>query len=78
MRSFSFASVGEGSFESGEFCGLGVANIFHMPQVPPQVGIGFFFSRYRGRLNIGVSFRKGLVDDAGCRRIVAKLQDSYA
>lgn len=73
--SFSFASVGAGFFEEGRFCGLEVNNVFHMPQVPPQVGIGFFFNQYRGRINIGVSFREGLVDDAGRRKILSTLQE---
>ena len=73
--SFSFASVGTGFFEQGRFCGLGVSNVFHMPQVPPQVGIGFFFNQYRGRINIGVSFREGLVDAAGQRKILSILRE---
>ncbi len=73
--SFSFASVGTGFFEEGRFCGLGVSNVFHMPQVPPQVGIGFFFNQYRGRINIGVSFREGLVDAAGQRKILSTLRE---
>jgi hypothetical protein len=73
--SFSFASVGKGFFEGGSFCGLGVDNVFHMPHVPPQAGIGFFFNQYRGRINIGVSFSAGLVDEAGCRKILSTLRE---
>lgn len=61
--SFSFASVGESLFEGESFCGLEVGNLYHMPLVPPQVGLGFFFSRINGQLNLGISWREGLLDD---------------
>lgn len=55
--SFSFAYVGDSAFKSDHFSGAKVTNLHHMPHIPPLVGIGFFFSQYRNKLNIGVSFR---------------------
>ncbi|MDF7823377.1 hypothetical protein P4B35_05085 [Pontiellaceae bacterium B12227] len=57
--SFSVGIVGSSLFEGGAFGGLGIKNLFHLPLIPPQVGIGFFFSQINGRLNMGVSWREG-------------------
>jgi hypothetical protein len=60
--SFSFASVGGSSLEKSRVLGAEIENLYHMPLIPPQVGVGFFFNQFRGRVNMGVSFREGLLD----------------
>lgn len=62
--SFSFASVGKSLLEGERILGSEIVNLFHMPLVPPQTGIGFFFNQFGGRLNITVSHRDGLLDEA--------------
>lgn len=74
--SFSFASLGAGFFEQSRFMGLVVKNVFHMPQVPPQTGLGFFFNQFQGRINVGVSFREGLLDADARKQLAAKLKDA--
>ena len=76
--SFSFASLGPGPFDAeGSFCGIGVENLRHMPQIPPQSGLGFFFNRYRNRINLGVSYRRGLLDSAARRRMERALRSCW-
>ncbi len=73
--SFSFASVGAGFFEEGQFMGAGIVNIFHMPQVPPQTGLGFVFNQFQGRINVGVSFRENLLDSDARAKLSEQLKE---
>jgi len=59
--SFSFGSVGRSLFEGETFGGLEIKNLYHMPLIPPQVGLGFFFSQINGRLSMGISWRDGVL-----------------
>jgi len=59
--SFSFASVGKSLFKEQTLFNLKINNVYHFPLIPPHVGIGFFFTSFRGKINMGVSFRKGIL-----------------
>lgn len=61
--SFSFASVGESLLERQTLFNLKINNLYHFPLIPPHVGIGFFFTQFNGRINMGVSFREGMLSD---------------
>ena len=61
--SFSFASVGESPLEDQTLFDLEISNLYHFPLIPPHVGVGFFFTQFNGRVNMGVSFREGMLDD---------------
>ncbi|MCF7848315.1 MAG: hypothetical protein K9M45_05645 [Kiritimatiellales bacterium] len=75
--SFSFASVGGSLFEQDKFWGIEIENLFHMPQIPPQTGIGFFFNQFHGRINIGISFREGLIDATDKAEILNMLAELH-
>jgi len=61
--SFSFASVGESLLEHQTVFNLKINNLYHFPLIPPHVGVGFFFTQFSGRINMGVSFREGVLSD---------------
>ena len=61
--SFSFASVGESLLDGQMLFDLKINNLHHFPLIPPHVGIGFFFTQFNGRINMGVSFREGMLSD---------------
>ncbi len=63
LASFSFASVGESLLESQTVFDLKINNLYHFPLIPPHVGLGFFFTQFDGRINMGVSFREGMLSD---------------
>jgi hypothetical protein len=73
LGSFAFSLTGSNIIGEQSFHGVSIRNIFHMPHVPPQVGMGFFFSRYRNRMNICVSYRRPLIDVDERRMIVDEL-----
>ena len=50
MPTFVFAFLGESAYQSDEFAGLEVLNMFHLPRIPPSPGLGIFFSQYRKKL----------------------------
>jgi len=61
QASFSFASLGESLLEEQMLFDVKISNVSHFPLIPPHVGIGFFFTSFEGKINIGISFRKGLL-----------------
>lgn len=63
MASFAFAHLGESGYNTPEFMGSKVNNLFHMPRVPLPPGIGFFCNRFHGRLNVVMATLDGLLTD---------------
>jgi hypothetical protein len=63
FASFSFSYIGKCSFQSPEFMGARIDNVFHMPRVPVPPGIGIFFNSFNGQLNAVISWLDGLVTD---------------
>jgi len=62
--SLAFSYNGDGVYAEKEFFGHKVLNLMHLPRVPVPPGLGIFFTRFGGRLNLVVSYLDGLVDDA--------------
>ena len=54
----AFSYLGESAYPQKSFCNQPVINIFHLPIVPPQPGVGVFFTQYQGRLNVTVTAGK--------------------
>jgi hypothetical protein len=63
FASFSFSYIGKCSYQSLEFMGAKIDNLFHMPRVPVPPGIGIFFNSFNGQLNAVISWLDGLVTD---------------
>lgn len=63
MATFAFSHLGKSSYNSNEFMGSAVENIFHMPRVPVPPGLGFFSNLYNNRLNLVISCLDGLLAD---------------
>jgi hypothetical protein len=60
LGSFSFALLGE-SYRADSFMGVPVEQLYHMPRVPAPPGIGIYFTRHQGRLNLVVSYLDGML-----------------
>ncbi len=65
--SFSFASLGESAYQQANFMGAEVERLFHMPRMPLLPGLGIFFSEYKKKLSVTLSFLDQLIseDEAG-------------
>ena len=79
MASFVFANVGDGA-PTNDILGVEVESIRHMPRIPTPPGLGVFFGRSGGRLNLSIT-----CDDANLpselgekllREVVAKLTNT--
>ncbi|MCP4105406.1 MAG: hypothetical protein GY749_07705 [Desulfobacteraceae bacterium] len=53
--SFSFSYISEQAFHLNQVQGHEVVNLFHMPLVPVNPGIGVFFTRFNKKLNMIIS-----------------------
>ncbi len=65
--SFSFAALGESAYRDEFLMRARIENMIHLPRVPARPGAGFFFSRYRGRLNLVFSYIDSLVTEEEAR-----------
>lgn len=74
LASFCFASVGEAAYDSQEFMGLDVRNMFHMPRLPVPPGLGVFLSQFRGRLNVVLSYLEGILTEEEADSVAAGLR----
>jgi hypothetical protein len=63
IATFAFSHLGRSSYESDDFMGVRVNNLFHMPRVPAPPGLGFFSNYYNKKLNIVISCLDGLLGD---------------
>ena len=64
LGSYCFSYVGDSAYTASEFMGAEVRNLYHMPRVPVPPGVGFFFSRFHGKLNAVFSYPAGALSDA--------------
>lgn len=71
--SFMFSHLPGTVLETPEFLGNGVVNLFHMPLMPPEPGVGFFFNQFHGRMNCVISCREGALEENDLNRIVLLL-----
>lgn len=56
FSSYSFSYIAEAGYKSDTFIGLKVKNIMHMPRVPTPPGLGIFFTRFNGKLNLVIAY----------------------
>ena len=63
MPTFVFGFLGESAYQSDEFAGLGVLNMYHFPRIPPSPGLGIFFSQYHKRLTMTLSYIEDTVGE---------------
>jgi hypothetical protein len=70
MPTFVFAFLGESAYQSDEFAGLEVLNMFHLPRIPPLPGLGIFFSQYRKRLTMTLSYIEDIVSEAEAEDLI--------
>jgi hypothetical protein len=77
IATFAFSHLGRSSYQSGEFMGSPVENIWHMPRVPAQPGLGFFSSLYDGRLSLTISWLDGLLADEEIGRLEAGIRRGF-
>jgi hypothetical protein len=61
--SFGFSHVGESAYESSEFMGREVRNLFHMPRVTVPPAIGAFSNLHNGKLNLAFSYIDGMIEE---------------
>ena len=72
LATFAFSHLGKSSYQSNEFMGCSIGNIFHMPRVPVSPGIGFFSNLYGDRLNLVISYIEGIITE----KELEKLEDA--
>lgn len=60
---FVFGFLGESAYQSDNFTGLEVLNMFHLPRIPPSPGLGIFFSQYRKTLAMTLSYIEDIVSE---------------
>ena len=75
LGSFSFSYLGTEAYSGTEFMGHPVANLYHMPRVPTPPGLGVFFTRYRGRLNVVLSFLDGMLGPGEAEEVLRRLDE---
>jgi len=74
--SFSFSYLGRPGYTRDRFCGLPVRNLFHMPRVPYPPGVGVFFNRFAGSLNVTLSWLSGLADEGAMEDVMDRLRST--
>jgi hypothetical protein len=74
IATFAFSHLGKSSYQSETFMGSTIENIFHMPRVPVQPGLGFFSNLYDGRLNLVISWLDGILADGEVERLEAGIR----
>jgi NRPS condensation-like uncharacterized protein len=74
LASFAFSHLGKSSYQSTEFMGSSLENIFHLPRVPASPGLGFFSSRYGDRLNLVISCLHGIMTDEEVGKLEAGIR----
>lgn len=61
LGTMSWALVGKNGYTSDTFMGVPVTHVFHLPRVPVPPGIGMFFTQYRDRLTLVLSYWDGVL-----------------
>ena len=74
IASFCFSYTGEAAYNSPMFMEKKINNIFHMPRVPIPPGLGIFFSRFQGKLNVTFSYLDGMLENEEIDSVVHTLQ----
>jgi len=61
--SFSFASTGENAYQAEGFMEEKIGNMIHLPRVPPSPGLGIYFSQYKSKLSVTLSYLDNLLSE---------------
>jgi hypothetical protein len=77
MATFAFSHLGKSAYQSSEFMGRGIENIFHMPRVPVPPGLGFFSTYYNGRLNLIISYLDGSLADIDADALMSSIRKRF-
>ncbi len=77
MATFVFSHLGKSSYQSPEFMGRTIGNLFHMPRVPVPPGLGFFSNYFQGRLNLVISHLDGLLQDIELQKLEAGIRKRF-
>ncbi len=75
LGSFSFALVTGEGYPSNVFMGIPVDQVYHMPRVPAPPGIGLYFNRYQGRLNLVLSYLENMLSAADAETLVDRIAE---
>ena len=73
---FMFSFVSGTSLEHDRFAGGTIANLYHLPAMPPMTGFGVFFNAYNNRLNAVLSYRSGIFPESDIEHFAAELEHS--
>ncbi len=73
IASCCFSHIGESGFQHPAFLGVPVRNLFHLPRMPVPPGIGLFFTQFRGRLNVVLTYLDGLLEDEAAAAMMTAL-----
>ena len=74
VASFCFSFLGDSGQIPSSFMGNPINRSFHMTQVPLPPGLGILFHESRGRLNAGLSYANGLLENDEVESILEALQ----
>jgi hypothetical protein len=77
MATFAFSHLGKSAYQSPEFMGRNIENMFHMPRVPVPPGLGFFSTNYKGKLNLVISYLDGVLTDDGADVLTAAIRKKF-
>lgn len=75
MPTFAFACLGQSAYQSDEFEGLQVLNMYHLPRIPPSPGLGIFFSEFRKTLTLTLSYVEGAVSEEEAVDLLSRVTD---
>ncbi|OGV52668.1 MAG: hypothetical protein A2X49_16480 [Lentisphaerae bacterium GWF2_52_8] len=65
-----FAGIWREYCQLEEFAGCRVENLYHVPRVPPEPGLGLFVNRWRNRMNAVLSYVDGVVEESSLARLL--------
>ena len=77
IGTFSFSCVGETAYGLKHFMQRKVLNLFHMPRVPIEPGLGIFFNQFQGKLNLIFSYLDGVLTEQEADEVINNLTSSF-
>ena len=75
LASYSFSYIADSGYSESSFIGVDVENIHHMPRVPILPGVGIFFTRFNGKINLIISYFQGVLFDQEAEDLVNALSE---
>ncbi len=71
--SFSFAVLGDSAYVHESFMQAAIENIVHLPRMSHLPGIGVFYSQYRNRLNVTLSYLDNLFSETEAKQLLEQV-----